>query len=185
MIATPLETFITVQTGDSFGSGEHPSTALMVELLHDLQAHGLHPHTVLDMGCGSGILSIMAIKMFGSRVIAADISRKALHATQTNAQLNHVEAHLETLHSDGFTNVEIAHHAPYDLILYNILAEPAIRHARDAQHVLAVDGLLMLSGILQWQVPAVSEAYHLLGFSLIAQARHEPWETLVFTQNSQ
>ena len=180
MIATQMNTTITLHESSSFGNGAHPSTYMVIELLHDLKAQGFDPSNALDIGCGTGILSIITAKLFNIPIIAVDIAKDAVYATQSNATLNEVNTSIHALQSQGFSHSAIAKHAPYDLILFNILAQTATQHAHHANKLMATKGLIILSGILQWQAPAVIEAYETLGMTLYASASSEPWETLIF-----
>jgi ribosomal protein L11 methyltransferase len=177
-------TTITLHASTSFGNGTHPSTMLVVELLHDLHSQGFQAEKSLDIGCGTGILSIIAAKLFTCEVLAADISKPALQETFKNAQLNDVSHLIDTVHSDTFSHNHITNNAPYDLILFNILAQAAFEHANDAARVMATGALIIISGVLQWQSPAIIEAYAACGLALFGRASSENWECLIFIKTS-
>jgi len=87
---------------------------------------------------------------------------------------------LFALHADGFNHRDIAASAPYDMITMNILAEPLMRLADAACNHLAADGVMILSGILQWQETQIRQAYASLGLSLSARLVVGDWVTLVW-----
>ena len=84
------------------------------------------------------------------------------------------------IHSDGFGHPEIAAHAPYDLMVMNILAEPLMRLAVEAEQALAGEGVLIISGLLQWQEPQIIDAYQCLGLELTSRIVIGDWVTLVW-----
>lgn len=130
------------------------------------------------MGCGSGILSFAMLARFGCPVIAADLERQAIETVQENALHNGLADRLTAVHSDGFRHPAITAQAPFDLITMNILAEPLLQLATDAVAALAEGGVLILSGILQWQEPQIREAYAGLGLELASRLTLGDWVTL-------
>jgi ribosomal protein L11 methyltransferase len=166
--------------GHAFGDGNHPTTRMVLAALGALDAQTFSPRTSCDMGCGSGLLVLRVLQLFtGTYMVAVDVERSAVEATRENAAENGLGARLHAVHSDGFRHPDIAAHAPYDMILMNILAEPLIRLARDAEATLAPEGLLILSGILAWQEEAVREAYSGLGLTLLHRLTLGDWVCLV------
>lgn len=168
------KTDILIEAGaGAFGDATHPTTALLLDALDGL-AGQMQPARICDMGCGSGILSIRAAQLWPQAgIIAADLERSAVEATHANAQANHVT--LNVLHSDGFHHPAIAAGAPYDLILMNILAEPILRLLAGADAVLADEGVLLLSGMLEWQQQPIIEAAGALGLELTHRFREGEW----------
>lgn len=185
MIASLSSSQLILHPSTAFGKGDHPSTFLVIELLHDLAAHGFHPKTTLDMGCGTGILSMISHQLFGCQVIAVDLSQHAIHTTRDNATLNACDHAITALHANGFNHPALDTLAPVDLLLFNILAEPAISMARSILRHTDNSGIIMLSGILSWQRQMVMDAYRLLGCDLLAEATHESWCCLAFIKSSQ
>ena len=146
--------FDIVAGSEAFGDASHPTTLGVIQLLKHLSnLHGMR--TVLDMGCGSGILALQAAYQWHVPVIAADISKQAITATQANAEHNGLSELITAVRSDGYEHSIIQSHAPYDVIICNMLAEPIIRFAKDASAVASDEGLLLLSGILHWQEQSV------------------------------
>lgn len=179
-----------------FGDGSHPTTAGVIAALEAIDPSLFTPRTACDIGCGSGILSFAIIKLLGCGVIAADISAPSIATFTENARHNHIPllsasgittlpaGHAIPLHADGFDHPTIQNVAPFDLIVMNILAEPLLRLATDAEKHLAAEGVLILSGILQWQEPQIREAYQGLGLELATRLTVGDWVTLVWQKSS-
>lgn len=156
--------------------GVHPTTVCCLEALQGMtETHRFA--RILDMGCGSGILSVLAVHWWGAQVVAADIADEAVAHTQALAKEKGLD--ITAVRSDGFSHPLIGERAPYDLIIFNLLAEVHIRFAPEVKAHLAPGGVCVLSGILRWLEPAVVEAYEGLGFACVERIGHEPWVTLV------
>lgn len=141
---------VRLDPGLAFGTGTHPTTALCLEWLDALPLTG---KTMLDYGCGSGLLAISALKLGCRSATAMDIDPQALTASLHNAERNGVSARLEVLGSDA----EIA--GRYDVLVANILARPLLALAESVITRLSSGGELALSGILSGQVDNVHAAY--------------------------
>ena len=142
---------IFMDPGLAFGTGTHPTTALCLEWL---DAHPPIEHTVIDYGCGSGILAVAAAMLGARRVIAVDHDPQALLATRENAQRNGVADHVETYFPE---------HTPVlaaDTLIANILANPLRELAAHFARLVSCGGTLTLSGILAEQADDVAAAYH-------------------------
>lgn len=149
----PEEAAITVllDPGLAFGTGTHPTTAMCLEWLDGAELEG---KTVIDYGCGSGILAIAAIKLGAARVIGIDIDPQAIQASKDNAERNGVADKLELFLAD-----ERPEGLKADTVVANILAGP-LRELEPIISSLVKDGgNLALSGILERQSEEVSEAY--------------------------
>jgi len=138
--------------GLAFGTGTHPSTQLC---LLWLQAHPLAGLRVLDYGCGSGILAIAAARLGAAAVRGVDIDPLACQAARQNSRRNSVRAHYTA--PDSLTANGAA--APFDVVVANILANPLIMLAPVLLAHLAVDGTLVLAGVLARQAPTLALAY--------------------------
>ena len=134
--------------GLAFGTGSHPTTRLCLQWLDQHMTSG---QTVLDYGCGSGILAIAALKLGAKSADGVDIDPQAVEAAQANAQTNNVEA--------SFRLPESVDTQTYDIVLANILANP-LRLLGEllASHV-KTGGSIVLSGILESQAEEISEIY--------------------------
>jgi ribosomal protein L11 methyltransferase len=145
----PAAVVVRLDPGLAFGTGSHPTTRLCLEVLDFLDLTG---HTVIDYGCGSGVLGIAALKLGALRVIAADIDSQALTATRDNAARNGVAAQI--LVQDADASLPRA-----SCLLANILAGPLIELAPRLTAACLEGAHLILSGMLRSQADAVAAAY--------------------------
>ncbi len=142
---------LSLDPGLAFGSGTHSTTFLCLQWL---DAQPLAGKTVIDFGCGSGILAIAALLLGAKQVIATDNDPQALLATRDNAQRNGLsESQLRVCLPEDL-NAE-----PADLVLANILAEPLISLAGQLTALTLSGGQLCLSGMIASQTEAVMAAY--------------------------
>jgi ribosomal protein L11 methyltransferase len=169
---------IRIEAGMAFGTGHHETTALCLGALSDLVKRRAF-RNVLDLGCGTGLLAIGAAKLWHRRVLATDIDRDAVQVTEENAQANGVAPLVHALTADGMTHPGITRHAPYDLIIANILASPLTQLAPSICKALAKGGMLVLSGLLTWQENLVVSFYTPHGLILRTRRRDGPWTALV------
>jgi ribosomal protein L11 methyltransferase len=139
---------IVLDPGLAFGTGSHPTTRLCLQWLERSLAPGA---SVIDYGCGSGILAIAAARLGAGRVTGIDIDPQALVATRDNARLNRV-----TLDARAGTDPRPA---PADLVVANILSSPLKLLAPVLVDLVAPGGHLVLSGVLERQIDEVSAAY--------------------------
>ncbi len=141
---------IHLDPGLAFGTGTHPTTSLCLQWL-DGQA--LQGKTVVDFGCGSGILAVAALLLGAGRVVATDIDPQALTATADNAHKNGVEGRVACVLPQTMPKVQA------DVLLANILANPLIELAGQLAGYVRPGGAVVLSGILREQADAVTSAY--------------------------
>ena len=136
--------------GLAFGTGTHPTTALCLEWLDEIEPQG---KTVLDYGCGSGILAIAALKLGATRATGMDIDPQAVIASRQNATDNGVADRL--MLADDDASIE----GTFDVVIANILAGPLVQFADSITSRLARGGMLALSGVLCEQARDVRAAY--------------------------
>jgi len=141
---------LTLDPGLAFGTGTHPTTALCLEWL---ASHDLTGKTVIDYGCGSGILAVAAILLGAKEAHAVDIDPQAITATQSNALKNKVQDKIACYLPEQFTPFQA------DIVLANILAKPLIDMAEQISNLVAPGKDLVLSGILHEQAESVMGAY--------------------------
>jgi len=141
---------VDLDPGLAFGTGTHPTTALCLNWLDGADLTG---RTVIDFGCGSGVLAIAALKLGAARAIGIDHDPQALLASRRNAERNQVSEQLEV-----HTNDEIQP-SPTPLVIANILANVLIDLQPEIARLVAPDGELVLSGILREQADEVIKAY--------------------------
>jgi ribosomal protein L11 methyltransferase len=136
--------------GLAFGTGTHPTTALCLTWLDGLDLSG---KTVVDFGCGSGILSLAALKLGAEKVIGIDIDPQALQASRENAKRNGCEDRLELFLPEDQPSLKA------DVVVANILAGPLKELAPTIIEFVASKGLLALSGVLENQAPELQAIY--------------------------
>jgi len=147
----PDGTNIRLDPGLAFGTGTHETTALCLEWLDD---HALQNLTVVDYGCGSGVLAIAALLLGSRRVVAIDIDPQALEATRSNVRINQLTSDkLEICTPESCGDVRA------DVLLANILAGPLIELVSRFVSLLKPEGMIVLSGILKTQFASVAMAY--------------------------
>lgn len=169
---------IQVDAGAAFGSGEHGTTRCCLEALEWLSKKRRFS-SILDMGCGSGILAIGAAKLWKTNVLAVDIDPVAVQVTNDNVAINRETVRISAAVSDGYDCEKINRGKPFDLIVSNILARPLIAFAPDLVRNLADDGVAVLSGLLTSQEAQVLAAHKMQGLSLDKRFVHQEWCTLV------
>ena len=160
----PQAIVVRLDPGLAFGTGTHPTTALCLQILDSLSLAG---RTVIDYGCGSGILGIAALKLGASSVTAVDLDPQALLATRDNALRNGVSSQMRV------QGIEADLHAAH-CVMANILAGPLIELAPKLTAACEPGGYLLLSGLLRTQAYAVRAAYA-SGFDMVQVVEREEW----------
>lgn len=157
----------------AFGSGHHATTALCVEALEDVIKVG-RVDRMLDVGTGSGILALAALRLGVPQVTGLDIDADALHVARENALLNQVEARLKLVCG---TPGDVT--GTWPLIVANVLAAPLIGMAPILVQRLASQGELILSGI-HWGLEAeVTRAYRHFGMRIVDSRTRDGWTALI------
>jgi len=164
----PEDVNIMLDPGLAFGTGTHPTTALCLEWL---DAQELHDKTVIDYGCGSGILAIAAAKLGARRIWAVDYDPQALTATTNNALANQVSEQI-SIHAP-----ETLPEVTADVVLANILSGPLSELAPRFAGLVRPGGKLVLSGVLSDQAAALLEKYR-TWFNMEPTTTREEWVRL-------
>ena len=146
----PGAVVVELDPGLAFGTGTHPTTALCLEWLDSCELRG---KTVLDYGCGSGILAIAALQLGADQAIAVDHDPQAIEATRDNAAKNRISDRLVTYLPEQLPTISA------DVLIANILADPLIELAPRLCSLLKLQGSFALSGILAEQGDGVATAY--------------------------
>ncbi len=166
----PAAINIVLDPGLAFGTGSHPTTRLCLDWLDRNMSPGC---SVLDYGCGSGILAIAAAKLGATRVRGVDIDEQAVLSSRYNAQRNCVDAE--------FFNADDAPPEPADVVLANILSNPLKVLAPLLATLTLPGGRLVLSGILPLQAADVAEAYR-AWFDIESPVTDDGWVRLSGTR---
>lgn len=159
--------------GLAFGTGTHPTTALCLEWLDAARLDG---RTVLDYGCGSGILALAALKLGAAHAVGIDNDPQALLATQENADRNGLLDRIAVLRPDELPETT------RDIVMANILAGPLIELAPRIAAATAVGGDIVLAGLLDEQAEPVAAAYR-PWFDIRTWARRAGWTALTGTRS--
>ncbi|MCO4797969.1 MAG: 50S ribosomal protein L11 methyltransferase [Colwelliaceae bacterium] len=149
-VPEPEAVNVMLDPGLAFGTGTHPTTALCLTWLDSLDLKG---KTVVDFGCGSGILSLAALKLGAEKVIGIDIDPQALQASKENAKRNNVESRLELYLPEDQPMCKA------DVVVANILAGPLRELAPTIIEFVGENGLLALSGVLEEQATELQTIY--------------------------
>jgi ribosomal protein L11 methyltransferase len=174
----PNKLGIEIEAALAFGTGHHGTTSGCLLLLdHVLKAY--RPRRVLDLGTGTGVLAIAAAKALRTKVLASDIDPLSVLTARDNARLNEVGNCVKTIRATGFSAPEFAKHAPFDLVLANILANPLRQMATPMARHLAPSALVILSGLLPHQAQSVIAAYRARGLVLVRHITIEGWSSLL------
>lgn len=177
-VVKPGEIPLKIDAATAFGSGEHPTTHGCLKLFVALSKKH-HFKNVLDMGCGSGVLSIACKKLQPTvRVTAVDIEAEAVRRTRLNTTLNACGKNYKVVCSVGFQNPET--HGQYDLCFANILANPLMRLAPEMNRFINSSGYVIASGLLDKQAQMVIQAYKSCGFIVDSKISITGWQSIVF-----
>ena len=159
----------------AFGSGTHATTRMMVEQLLSMELGGLR---VLDCGCGTGTLSIVASKCGAGGVVAYDIDEWSVENTRHNAALNGVD-NIEVLCGDSHVLSKVS--GVFDVVLANINRNILLADLPAMRKVLADGGRVVVSGFYESDAPALVEAASALGLSLQSKKVSNGWASLSFS----
>lgn len=179
-----------IEAATAFGSGEHATTRLCLQAITDF-VKARQPKIALDLGTGSGILSLALARISNAQIFASDIDANAVRVACQNARLNRVARQVHTIQADGLAHRQIIAlrrgkpwqgEAKFHLVIANILAGPLCDLAREVGWVTAPGGQVILSGLLINQEAQVIAAYRQHHFAVRARRRHEGWSCLILTK---
>ena len=166
------EEVVLLDSNMAFGTGEHETTSSCVELMQEY----ITPDSVcIDVGCGSGILGISAIKLGAAKAYLTDIDPIAVESSLHNAKLNGVADKTVVAHSNLLENTEVQG----DVMMANITGEVLKMLAPSIPKNLKKDGVLILSGIIESRLDMVKTAYEEVGMQVVLEKRKGEWFALV------
>lgn len=166
------EIIIELDPGMAFGTGTHPTTVLCLQTLESVVKKG---SKVIDVGCGSGVLSVAAAKLGADQVLALDLDQVAVRITEENVKLNGVQNRVRVKQNNLLDHIE----EEVDLIVANILAEVILRFTTDAYRLLKQGGYFICSGIITDKKLEVKHALLRQGFTIQETLFMEDWVAFV------
>lgn len=172
---TPVSTdelIIELDPGMAFGTGTHPTTVMCLQALEKVVKEG---HSVVDVGTGSGVLSIGAAMLGAKSVHALDLDEVAVKSAQENIQLNKVEHIAEVFHGNLLDTVK----EPADVVVANILAEIIMSFTDDAFSIVKPGGVYVTSGIIGAKKDEVKAALEASGFQIEEVLMMEDWVAII------
>ncbi|MGV7029771.1 50S ribosomal protein L11 methyltransferase [Methylobacterium symbioticum] len=169
---------IEIEAALAFGTGHHGTTLGCLRALVD-ELKRRRPAHVLDVGTGTGILAFAAAKALRSPVIAGDLDGEAVTTARENARLNGLGPYLRLYEGPGVRHALADRPRRFDIVFANILARPLKRLAPSLTAVVAPNGVLILSGLIERDVAGVLSTYRHRGFHLARKGVIEGWATLV------
>jgi ribosomal protein L11 methyltransferase len=165
------QTVIEINPGMAFGTGTHPTTALCLEELEKLVRGG---EMIADIGTGSGILSIAAIKLGAKRADAVDIDAEAVKTTKANARINQVTESMWVSQGSAQLLLDEGRY-PYDIVLMNIVADVIIENAPILAKLMSESGCGILSGIIDTRENQVITALKRVGLTVVERRIKDEW----------
>lgn len=166
------ELIIELDPGMAFGTGTHPTTVMCLQALEKV-VH--HDHTVVDVGTGSGVLSIGAAMLGAKSVHALDLDEVAVNAARENVELNKMSDIVEVFHGNLLDTVK----EPADIVVANILAEIIMSFTDDAFSIVKPGGIYVTSGIIGAKKDDVKAALEKAGFVIEEVLMMEDWVAII------
>jgi ribosomal protein L11 methyltransferase len=166
----------TIDPGSVFGTGLHQTTQLCIEAMEHYISNG---DLVMDLGCGSGILSIISLLLGAGEVFACDFDPAASIATRENALRNPVNQNALTVVNGDIFEIDMTAIEPRDVVIANIVADVIIRLAPMMKKYLKPDGVFISSGIINERILDVKEALIASGFTIACELQRDGWHCLV------
>ena len=163
---------VEIDPGMAFGTGIHETTKMCAQII---ESHIFESCEVLDLGCGTGILSIIAAKLGAKEVLAADIDLAAVEASQNNCLINNVNNKVNVIKSEL---KDIAPHS-YDIVVINIIADVIIDISPLIRDYIKKGGKLILSGIIKERKQDVIECFSKLGYIVKDEKNMGEWVAIL------
>lgn len=167
----PDETLVLIGTDTAFGTGEHETTSMCIELMQAVIKEG---DIVCDIGCGSGILGIAALKLGASAAVLTDIDSISRECAEINAKLNGVAGYCQILDENAdLKNINA------NLVFANITAEILIALSQNIVSSVKCGGYIILSGIIESKLNVVLNCFKALGLAEVKQKNKDGWYAIL------
>ena len=166
------EVVVSLDPGMAFGTGQHPTTRMCVLAAQELLPAGAE---ALDLGCGSGILAIVAVKLGARRCMAADIEEQAVSAARANVALNGLEDRITVVSG----SLDAVPSVPFDFVFANINAGTIIRLASELTSRMRPGAILLAGGVIFERESDVRDALGRAGLGMLDVLADEEWRTFV------
>ncbi len=187
---TDPSTALQIDATSAFGTGEHPTTRgclIILDQLLNRMGEQAHNWSMLDMGCGSGILAMAFAKALlntKAKAYGMDMDQQSVEIANENADINGVANQIDFDISMGYDLPKVKENAPYDLIMANIFADPLCEMAPELKGHLKDNGHVILSGILNTQADTVIKAHTNEGLHLDQRIEDGEWSILEFSASN-
>lgn len=172
---------IVLDPGISFGTGHHPTTLFCLKQIVEQRRDG-EKQSLIDIGCGSGILGIAAAKVGYTSIVCFDYNADSIRSARENCALNQVADRVRPTCKD-LTKLPKETARKYDLVCANLIYDMLIAERERIANRLKPDGLLALAGILETQFPKVNRAFKEIGFKLVASEVSGEWKSGSFRRS--
>ena len=173
---------IEIASSMAFGTGHHGTTQGCLEMLERVFHRNPVLDSIVDIGCGTGILSMAANHLWGCKILASDNDAVAVEVTLENTRANLMESQIICTVAEGFEHSSHKERSPFDLVIANILLNPLIGLAQDVNKHLKEGGAAILSGIMLNQEQQLSAGYEKHGFRVEDRIVLDEWVTLLLTK---
>ncbi len=161
-------TVLSIDPGAAFGTGTHATTSLCLGVLDECVANGM---SVLDIGCGSGILAIASVLLGADKALGVDIDAQSVKTAKENAEINNISDKTEFIVGDLADKVT----GKYNIVCANIVADVIIKLLPDVGQFMTEDGILIISGIIDIRKEDVLSAVCANGFEIELEAYKDNW----------
>ncbi len=177
--AKPGQAVVVLDPGLSFGTGQHATTSFCLKQIVAARRPARKPLSLLDAGCGSGILAISAAKLGFRPVDAFDFDPVAVRVARKNCRSNKVDAKVRVDRKD-LTRLALQSRQRYDVVCANLMAGLLLSQRDKLLNRLALNGTLVLAGILETEFAKVCSAYEQAGLQLIRTRVEREWQSGAF-----
>jgi len=167
---------IAIDAQQAFGTGNHETTRMIVSQLDHLDLNG---KSILDCGCGTGILSIASMKLGATQAVGYDIDEWSVNNCRHNAQLNGIK-NIQVLHGNAKVLTHI--NGVFDVILANINRNILLNDMPSFKDVMSKDGIIIMSGFYSDDIPVLAAKAHEIGLTITHQQSEGNWACIILSR---